>query len=189
MPQMSNAEMRRADVLIRGGSTTPIAVWRLLKKSREVAAKKAPKGQKRKARKLGSSTVYNYCNGRTHPRAQVETRGRKDTLTKGDVRSLMQARRRLIQHTKNQRRVTYADIVKEAALEKDVSQTLQGRANECRGGRSATMMYAYPFTLCRRAVVATMDLSAKNLEVFSTHHWLSDARNVVALRLTEAVFE
>ena len=94
MPQMSNAEMRRADVLIRGGSTTPIAVWRLLKKSREVAAKKAPKGQKRKARKLGSSTVYNYCNGRTHPRAQVETRGRKDTLTKGDVRSLMQARRR-----------------------------------------------------------------------------------------------
>ena len=51
------------------------------------------------------------------------------------------------------------------------------------------MMYAYPFTLCRRAVVATMDLSAKNLGFFDTHHWLSDARNVVVLRLTEPVFE
>ena len=64
-------------------------------------------------------------------------------------------------------------------------EALQGRAKENRGGRSATMMYAYPFTLCRRAVVATMDLSAANLSVFSSHHWLSDCRNVLVLNLDQ----
>ena len=122
MPQMTDAEMRRADRLMRGDSMTPVAIWRLLKKSREVAAKSAPKGQKRKASKLSSTTVYAFCNGETHPRQRVETRGRDDALTKGDVRSLMQARRRLIQKRSSQRRVTYAEVIEEAALEKDVSQ-------------------------------------------------------------------
>ena len=57
------------------------------------------------------------------------------------------------------------------------------------GGRSATMMYSYPFTLCRRAVVATMDLSASNLQYFSEHHWLSDKRNVIVLRLMEQAWQ
>ena len=47
------------------------------------------------------------------------------------------------------------------------------------------MMYAYPFTLCRRAVAVTMDQAASNLEFFKEHHWLSDPRNVVLLNLTE----
>ena len=64
-------------------------------------------------------------------------------------------------------------------------EALQGRAKENRGGRSATMMYAYPFTLCRRAVVATMDLSAANLDFFQKHHWLSDRRNVILLQLQQ----
>ena len=64
-------------------------------------------------------------------------------------------------------------------------EALQGRAKKCRGGKSATMMYSYAFTLCRRAVVATFDLSARNLHMLSTDHWLSDARNVVVLRLVE----
>ena len=62
-------------------------------------------------------------------------------------------------------------------------ESLQGRAKEGRGGKSTTMMYAYPFTLCHRAVVLTMDLSASNLDYFSRHHWLSDRRNVITLRL------
>ena len=45
------------------------------------------------------------------------------------------------------------------------------------------MMYSYPFTLCRRAVVATMDLSAKNIHMFATDHWLSNSQNVLLLRL------
>jgi hypothetical protein len=46
-------------------------------------------------------------------------------------------------------------------------------------------MYSYPFTLCRRAVVVTFDLSAKNLALLQTDHWLSDSRNVLQLRLSE----
>ena len=60
----------------------------------------------------------------------------------------------------------------------------KGRAKKCRGGKSATMMYAYAFTLCRRAVVVTLDLSARNLHMFTTDHWLSNPLNVLVLRLT-----
>ena len=45
------------------------------------------------------------------------------------------------------------------------------------------MRYAYPFTLTRRAVVATMDLSAANLDLLSSDHWLSDLRNILLLQL------
>ena len=42
-------------------------------------------------------------------------------------------------------------------------EVLQGRAKKGKGGQSATMVYAYPLTLARRAVVATFDLSATHL--------------------------
>ena len=45
------------------------------------------------------------------------------------------------------------------------------------------MVYAYPYTLARRAIIATFDLSATNLHLFSTHHWLSNPKNVVVIRL------
>ena len=51
------------------------------------------------------------------------------------------------------------------------------------------MMYSYPFTLCRRAVVVTMDLSAANLQFFEMHHWLSDRRNVIVLNLIEQAWK
>ena len=63
-------------------------------------------------------------------------------------------------------------------------ETLQGRPKKVRGGRSATMVYSYPFTLARRAVVATMDLTAKNLHLLQTNDWLKDRRNVLTVRLT-----
>ena len=68
-------------------------------------------------------------------------------------------------------------------------EALQGRAKKCRGGKSATMVYSYAFTLCRRAVVATLDLSAQSIHMLSTDHWLSDPRNVIVLRLTEPAWE
>ena len=68
-------------------------------------------------------------------------------------------------------------------------EVLQGRPKVCRGGKSGTMMYAYPFSLCRRAVVATFDLSAANLQMLRTDHWLSDSRNVVQLHLSEPAWE
>ena len=77
------------------------------------------------------------------------------------------------------------DGVGDAKMLHEHREALQGRAKEDYGGKSSTMMYAYPFTLCRRAVVSTMDLSAKNLDFFTNHHWLSDKQNVIALRLQD----
>ena len=67
-------------------------------------------------------------------------------------------------------------------------ETLQGRAKVTKGGQSGTNMYAYPFTFCRRAIVATMDLSAGNLGALETDHWLSSSDNVIVLRLREKAF-
>ena len=63
-------------------------------------------------------------------------------------------------------------------------EVLQGRPKPQRGGRSNTMVYSYPYTLAKRAVVATLDLSARNLHMLTTNHWLSRRRNVALLRLT-----
>ena len=65
-------------------------------------------------------------------------------------------------------------------------ETLQGRPKAIKGGRSATMKYAYTYTLCRRAVVATFDLAARNLHLFKVDHWLSDPRNVIPAPLKES---
>jgi hypothetical protein len=37
-------------------------------------------------------------------------------------------------------------------------------------------------------VVATMDLSASNLDLLLSHHWLSDKRNVIVLRLESSAW-
>ena len=62
-------------------------------------------------------------------------------------------------------------------------EILQGRPQECRGGRSATTVFSYLYTLAPRAVIVTMDLSARNLHMFQTDHWLSDSANCKVLRL------
>ena len=67
-------------------------------------------------------------------------------------------------------------------------ESLQGRAKVSKGGLSATNVYAYKYAFCRRAVVATLDLSAANLDQFVKDHWLSSELNVIVLRLTEPAF-
>ena len=59
----------------------------------------------------------------------------------------------------------------------------------CKGGRSQTMVYSYGYTLCRRAVVATCDLSAANLHLLSLNHWLRDPANVLTLWLDAPAWE
>ena len=81
------------------------------------------------------------------------------------------------------------DGVGDALLIKRNRELLQGRPKACKGGKSATMKYAYPLTLCRRAVVVTMDLSAANTDLLYTDHWLSDPSNVMLVRLTEPAWE
>ena len=67
-------------------------------------------------------------------------------------------------------------------------EVLQGRAKQCKGGQSATNVYAFSYCLARRGVVATFDLSATSLDAFTEDHWLSDRRNVIVLRLSEQAY-
>ena len=46
------------------------------------------------------------------------------------------------------------------------------------------MRFSTVYSLHRRAVVATFDLSAANLHLFDSDHWLSNPKNVLCLRLT-----
>ena len=80
------------------------------------------------------------------------------------------------------------DGIGDVALLQSHLEALHGRVKEGRRGRSATMVYSYPFTLCRRAVVATMDLSASNLDLLLSHHLLSHERNVIVLRLERSAW-
>ena len=80
------------------------------------------------------------------------------------------------------------DGVTDVRLLKVNREVLQGRPKVTRGGRSATMVYSYPYTLCRVPVIVTLDLSAANLHLFRTNHWLKDEENVVKLCLRAPAF-
>ena len=80
------------------------------------------------------------------------------------------------------------DGVSDALCLKRARETLQGRPKVVKGAKSATMKFSYPFTLTRRAVVATMDLSADNLYLLKKDHWLSDRRNVLQVHLNQTSY-
>ena len=79
------------------------------------------------------------------------------------------------------------DGVADVELLKPHRETLQGQPKVCKGGKSNTMIYAYSFTLARRAVVVTMDLSARNLHLLRSDHWLSNPKNIALEWLTAPV--
>ncbi len=79
--------------------------------------------------------MYNYINGHTHKRNKDETRGRHAILTRADVRKLMQARRRLIKSAAGESAVTYAMIMDEASLDKDVSKRVVEETLKAEGVR------------------------------------------------------
>ena len=95
----------------------------------------------------------------------------------------------LSEYNHNKHAGVLLDGVGDVCVVKRNREMLQGRPKECKGGKSATMKYAYPFTLCRRAVVITMDMSAANLDLLSTDHWLSDPKNVILLKLTTSAWD
>eukprot|EP00973_Karenia_brevis_P062113 8638893-Karenia_brevis.AAC.1 len=66
------------------------------------------------------------------------------------------------------------DGVGDVGILKVNREALQGRPKKLKGGKSSTMMYAYPHSLCRRAVIAAFDHSAKSMHMFRTDHWLRD---------------
>ena len=75
------------------------------------------------------------------------------------------------------------DGVGDVAILKANREVLQGRPKLCKAGRSPTMRFSNVYSLHRRAVVATFDLSAANLHLFDSDHWLSNPKNIVCLRL------
>ena len=89
----------------------------------------------------------------------------------------------------NQHAGILLDGVGDALLFHTNREVLQGRPKECAGGQSRTMMYAYTYTLARRAVVATMDLSAKRLHMLKTDHWLAASQNVLQLWLDRPAWQ
>ena len=80
------------------------------------------------------------------------------------------------------------DGVADALILKKHRETLQGRAKAAKGGQSGTNMYAYGYTLSRRAVIVTMDLSAANLGALQTDHWLQSKDNIITLTLNDKAF-
>ncbi len=78
-----------------------------------VNAKRLKKG----IRPLEKSAIYRFVNGGTHTRNVEETRGRKRSLSKKDIRKLDQTRRRLIIEADSEHMVTYSQIVKDAGVE------------------------------------------------------------------------
>ena len=76
------------------------------------------------------------------------------------------------------------DGVGNVEILKSNREVLQGRAKLCKAGRSPTMRFSTMYSLHRRAVVASFDLSADNLHLLDSDHWLSNPSNVVCLKLT-----
>ena len=70
------------------------------------------------------------------------------------------------------------DGVGDALFLKRHREALQGRPKLVKSGKSATNVYAYAYTFCVRAVVATFDISAANLDKLRTDHWLAERQNV-----------
>ena len=75
------------------------------------------------------------------------------------------------------------DGVGDAEVLKSNREVLQGRPKLCKAARSPTMRFSSVYSLCRRAVVATFDLSAANLHMFESDHWLRNSKNVICLKL------
>ena len=80
------------------------------------------------------------------------------------------------------------DGVSDAYFLKRHREALQGRPKALKSAKSATNVYAYTYSFCGRAVVATLDLSAENLEAFDEDHWLRNRDNVIYLKLQEPAY-
>ena len=71
------------------------------------------------------------------------------------------------------------DGVSDAYFLKRHREALQGRPKARKSAKSVTNVYAHTYSFCGRAVVATLDLSAENLNAFDEDHWLRNRDNVI----------
>ena len=102
------------------------------------------------------STVYRFIAGATHVRGKKGTRGREPTLTRADVRTLDQTRKRLLKEADSERRITWETIQEEAGLgDRCCSKTVHKRL------RSEGVRFRPP----RSKVQLTEDDAKKRLKV------------------------
>lgn len=109
---LTPSERRLIDKMVRGDQARPTDALHKINEKR----------LKLNIRPVEKSCVHRYVKGLTHDPYTQETRGRKRALTKKDINTLDQARRRLIRMADNDVRVTYQDVIEEAGLEGQVCQ-------------------------------------------------------------------
>jgi hypothetical protein len=81
-----------------------------------------------KAPELG--VVHRSLQGKTHRRAIVETRGRKRSLSRSNLKSMNKVRKTLIKKAKGEREVTWLDVVRTARVPKVDPTTAAKRMKE-----------------------------------------------------------
>ena len=114
-------------------------VLRVQKGSTEDAFKAVSKRRLQNGEEAPSKcSVYRYVAGDTFRRGQEETRGRQNLLTRADVLALQRARKRLVKAANSEYRVTYADIIAEARLDKQPSERTVADALREKGVRFRT---------------------------------------------------
>ena len=143
--QLTASELGVIEKVIRKKGT-PADALRKINKAR----------RSKKIRELEHGAVYRFAKGLTHKRDAKEVRGRKPSLSKGDVRKLDLARRRLIKQADNGKRVTWADVITAAALVNPPCQRVCEDALRARGVR-----FRHP----RRKIFVSEKDAAKRLEV------------------------
>ena len=84
-------EQSLVDDIIKRQKLTPLKALAAVQAKRESRGEVGPT----------KHTIYRYLNSGTHLRGRKEKRGRSKSLSRGDVRKLMQTRRRLIKAADN----------------------------------------------------------------------------------------
>ena len=92
--QLTKAERAQIDNIVRTKQMSAIEALRQISTARK----------RNTVREVEKSSVDRYVRGLTHKPHVPEKRGRKRSLSKKDVRSLDQARRRLIKRAENEER-------------------------------------------------------------------------------------
>jgi hypothetical protein len=87
---------------------TPIEIWNLHKKDRK----------QRRQKPLSLTAMRKALKGDTHRGAEVETRGRKRSLSQRAVVALDKKRKELVKKCDGDREVTWEEVIKKARVKK-----------------------------------------------------------------------
>ena len=121
-PHLTKAEMNFIDDLVMRQKKTGAHAWRALNAKRLKAG----------VDEVSIKPIHSYINGLTHRRGAKDRRGAgQNLITKGQLRKLLNTRRRMIREADGEHRVTYADVVEETGLDLQCcARTVQNKMRE-----------------------------------------------------------